>query len=147
MNRDLPLVRLTSMKTRTILLAGLISALSAFLLAGCASPAASPAAAAQTPYGLLLQDATSYMRSLKAQGKAPGFEQGEHGSLSSIPEPMWKEGEFTYPVSVVFRATKTGTNTFYRYTIMKTTSEAPWKMIEATSWDKDGKLIEQLLPK
>jgi hypothetical protein len=126
---------------------GFIAVLSTFLVAGCASSSDSAKAAAQTPYGLLLQDAASYIGGLKDQGKLPGFQKGEHGSVSSIPELLSKEGAVTFPVSVVLRATKKGTDTFYRYTILKSNSEAPWKMIEATSWDKDGNVIEQLLPK
>ncbi len=138
------------MNTRTTLrselLLGFIAVLSAFLLAGCASSSDSAKAAARTPYGLLLQDAASYIQGLKAQGKLPGFHEGEHGLVTSIPEPV-REKEVTFPVSVVLRATKEGSDPLYRYTIMKSDSGAPWKMIEATSWDKNGHVVEQLLPK
>jgi hypothetical protein len=134
-------------KLRSEVLAGFITGLSVFLLAGCASSSDSAKAAAQTPYGLLLQDASKYILSLEEQGKLPGFQKGEHGSITSIPELMSNEGAFTFPVTVVLRATKKGTDSFYRYTIMKSNSGASWKMIEATSWDKDGHVVEQVLPK
>src|ERR1051326_3309561 len=109
----------SGMNTRTMirkkLLLGLVSAA---LLAGCANSSAPARKAAQSPYGKLLQDATAYVNSLEEQGKLPGFHKGEHGSLSSMPEPVWEKG-VTFPVSVVLRGTKEGDDSFYRYTIIK----------------------------
>lgn len=138
------------MNTRTTmrkaLLVGCISAFSALLLAGCASSSTPAKTAAQTPYGRLLQDAATYIGGLKDQDKLPGFHKGDHGSLTSIPEPVWEKG-VTFPVSVVLRGTKEGADSFYRYTIVKPASGAPWQLVEATCWDKSGHVVEQLLPK
>lgn len=138
------------MNTRTTLrrelLAGFIAVLCAFVLAGCASSSAPAKAALQTPYGKLLQDAATYIDSLLDQDKLPGFHKGEHGSLTSIPEPVWEKG-VTFPVSVVLRGTKEGTDFFSRYTIMKSDSGAPWQLVEATRWDKNGHVVEQSVPK
>jgi hypothetical protein len=131
---------------RKELLAGFISILSAVLLAGCASSSTRAKAAAQTPYGKLLQDAATYIGGLEDEGKLPGFRKGEHGSLTSIPEPVWEKG-VTFPVSVVLRGTKEGDDSFYRYTLMKLDSGASWQVVEATRWDKSGHVVEQLLPK
>ena len=139
-----------AMNTRTTmrkeLLVGFICVLSALLMPGCASSSALAKAAAQTPYGQLLQDAATYVGGLKDQDKLPGFHKGEHGSLTSIPEPVWEKG-ISFPVSVVMRGTKEGAESFYRYTIMKPDSRAPWQLVEATRWDKSGHVIEQLLSK
>ena len=138
------------MNTRRIirkgLLVGLIPVLSAVLLAGCASSSTRAKTMAQTPYGKLLQDASAYISSLEDQDKLPGFHKGEHGSLTSIPDPVWEKG-VTFPVSVVLRGTKDGDDSFYRYTIMKRDSGGAWQLVEATRWDKSGHVIEQFLPK
>jgi len=136
----------TRMVLRKELLVGFISTLSAVLFAGCASSSNPAKAAAQTPYGELLQDAANYIGGLEDQGKLPGFHKGEHGSLTSIPEPVWEKG-VTFPVSVVLRGTKEGDDSFYRYTLMKLDSGAAWQLVEATRWDKGGHVVEQLLPK
>jgi hypothetical protein len=128
------------------LFAGLISLLGTVFLVGCASSSTPARKAAQTPYGKLLQDGSSFIDGLLDRGQLPGFRKGEHGSLSSIPEPVWEKG-VTFPVSVVLRGTKEGDDSFYRYTIMKADPEASWKLVEATRWDKNGHVVEQLLPK
>ena len=130
---------------RKELLVGFISVLSAALLAGCASSSLPAEAAARTPYGKLLQDAATYIGDLKDEDKLPGFRKGDHGSISSIPEPL-SEKEVAFPISVVLRATNTSDGSFYRYTVMKLNTEATWQMVEATRWDKNGQ-IEQLLLK
>ena len=132
--------------TRRTLLIGLLSVLSAGFLVGCASSSSPAEMAAQTPYGKLLQESITYLNGLKDRGQLPGFQPGDHGSLTSIPEPLRKEG-VTFPVTVVLRGTKVGDDSFYRYTLMKADTEASWRLIEATRWDKSGQVTHQLLPK
>jgi hypothetical protein len=138
------------MKIRTTignkLLIGFVSVLSAILFAGCATSSDPEKAALQTPYGLLLQDAATYVDGLRVEDKLPGIRKGDHGSLMTIPEPVWDKG-VTYPVTVVVRGTKKDADFLYRYTLLKSDSKADWQLIEATSWDKEGRVVEQLLPK
>jgi hypothetical protein len=134
----------TTMETK--LLVGFISALSAILFAGCATSSDPAKTTLQTPYGKLLQDAATYVDGLRVEDKLPGFRKGDHGSLMTIPEPVWDKG-VTYPVTVIVRGTKKGADSLYRYTLLKSDSKADWQLIEATSWDKDGRVVEQLLPK
>ena len=101
---------------------------------------------AQSPYGMLLQDAAAYIDDLRERGQLPGFQPGERGSLASIPEPV-RPNEIKYPVTLVLRATKKGDGSFYRYTIMKSNPDAAWQMVEATRWDKTGQAPDRLVPK
>jgi hypothetical protein len=116
------------------------------LLVGCTGGPAPDKGAQNAAYEKLLRDAAGYVSNLRNQDKLPGFHPGDHGSLTSIPEPVWDNGPI-YPVSVVLRGEKEGDESLYRYTIMKQNEQSPWRLVEATRWDKSGHVTQQMLPK
>jgi hypothetical protein len=106
------------------------------LLIGCV--------ATGTPKVKLLEDAGTYVFELMAQNRLPGFNSTEHGKL--IASAPWKGGEVPYPASVIVRVWKQGDDSIYDYALRKDTQEAPWRLAEATRWDRNDNVIEHLFP-
>lgn len=131
---------------KKIIAAIAIAGTASTLLVGCASGPAPQKGAQNAAYERLLRDAAAYIGNLRDQDKLPGFHPGDHGSLTSIPEPVWANGPI-YPVSVVLRGEKEGDESLYRYTIAKQHESSTWRLVEATRWDKSGHATEQMLPK
>jgi len=136
------------MGTRTTSLKGpltrLASILGATVLIGCASYAPPPEVG---PYAELHESARIYIDGLRDQDRLPGFHKGEQGALTSIPEPVWDKG-IVYPAYVVFQGSKDGSDSLYRYTLLKRNPETEWQLVEAARFDKNSHIAEQLyLPK
>lgn len=125
-------------------LSGLASVIIATVLIGCATYVPPPEVG---PYAELHESARIYIDKLRDQDRLPGFHKGEHGALTSIPEPVWDKG-IAYPAYVIFEGNKEGSDSLYRYTLLKRDPEAEWKLVEAARFDKNSRIAEQLyLPK
>ena len=86
-------------------------------------------------------EAQEFFLSLKSKGQLPGWLKEEHGGVS-----VWtpnKETAEIYPISRTFIATKSGGVSEYRYTVVKVSRNAIWKLQRAWRTDAKGHVVEE----
>lgn len=135
-------------RQRTIIAIGLLGTATALLIVGCSSGLAPQKGAQEAACDQTLREAASYVGALRGQGKLPGFQLGDHGSLTSISEPVWDDDVgISYPVSIWFRGEREDDVSSYYYLVLKQNKQATWRLLEATRREKNSGVTERLLPK
>ena len=93
-------------------------------------------------------DAADYFTALHEKDELPGIHCNEVCKMSSEPV-TYQDGEVVYPATVILRANKAKDKMvyYYYYEVSKETPAASWQLVRARRTDKNGNVIEQLLPK
>lgn len=99
----------------------------------------------QIPGGAVTVQAGEFLLTLANEGKLPGFNQGEHGTMHAgivDGNANTPSGSEQYPVSRVIHFSKRGNDSEYFYAVVLESNGGPWKLQRAWRTDPQGQLIE-----
>lgn len=113
-------------------------------------PARFEAFARQNPGGRLYLDATEFLKGLKNKGQLPGWLKNETGyaktwldaDLAFEWERIIQPGD--YPVAQTLTLNKKGDKALYRYTVVKTSQDAPWQLQRAWKAAPNGRILKPI---
>ena len=86
--------------------------------------------------------AAEFLERLGDKGELPGFAKGEPREISFGMSDRECDCE-AYPWSRTFSCTKKGDSDTYRYTVLRESKDAPWKLQKAWRTRPDGRVVEE----
>ena len=86
------------------------------------------------------ESAVEFLKSLKANGRVPGWSKGEKGAIHTALRFNYYD---LYPLSSTLDAQKNGDSSVYHYTVTRAAENGPWKLEKAWRTDQDNHTIEE----
>jgi hypothetical protein len=82
--------------------------------------------------------AAEFFLQLKKEGRLPGLPKESHGSVTTS---LGLGGVQQYPFSLTFHVVATGDTSTNHYTLLRSSSDAPWQLEKAWRTDTQGLII------
>jgi hypothetical protein len=113
----------------------LLSLAIASLLAACKSLRME-----DVPGGDNLMSAAAFMGKLKQEGKLPGVQPDDYGSMRSVPLPLPSSADTVEPLQVDLMITiQDKEDSTFWYRVSRPDKNTPWQLVEAWQTDAKGK--------
>lgn len=137
-----------SMRIEHILVVFALIAIAPNFLCGCANRPVTTPHAREAACEETLRSAAAYLGGLRSQDKLPGFHRGDHGSLSSISQPVWDDDVgIAYPVSIWFRGKPEAADSSWYYLVFKQDKQGAWRLEEAAEAHNSSYPRDDVVPK